>query len=175
MARCAERLAPLYELLCEQVRGADVIFTDDTPVTIARPSGQAGSKQGRVWIYLDRQGRHAYDFTDSRKQEGPLGWLDGYQGFVHADAYPGYDAAFVPDGATEVACWAHARRKFVEAERSEPELAAEILARIRELYAVERATRIARLAYAIAASPRNGGTMSVSGNMGPMLTAVQAT
>ncbi|MEM7516302.1 MAG: IS66 family transposase, partial [Planctomycetota bacterium] len=46
-----------------------------------------------------------------------------------------------PDGATEVACWAHTRRKFVEAERSEPELAAKILAQIRELYAIERAAK----------------------------------
>ena len=145
MARCAERLEPLYELLCDQVRSADVIFTDDTPVTIARPRGQNGSKQGRVWIYLDREGRHAYDFTDSRKQEGPLSWLNGFKGYMHADAYPGYDSAFVPDGAIEVACWAHARRKFVDAERSEPELAAEILARIRELYAIERAAKDAEL------------------------------
>ena len=145
MARCAERLAPLYELLCEQVRSADVIFTDDTPVTIAQPRGGAGSKQGRVWIYLDKEGRHAYDFTASRSQEGPLAWLNGFKGYMHADAYPGYDAAYVPDGAIEVACWAHARRKFVEAERSEPELAAEILSRIRDLYRIERAAKDAAM------------------------------
>ncbi|MEM8760715.1 MAG: transposase, partial [Pseudomonadota bacterium] len=78
MARCAERLAPLYDLLCEQVRGANVIFTDDTPVTIAQPRGGGSSKKGRVWIYLDREGRHAYDFTESRSQDGPLEWLTGF-------------------------------------------------------------------------------------------------
>ena len=144
-ARCAERLAPLYDLLSEQVRCADVIFTDDTPVLIAQPSGGTGPKQGRVWIYLDRDGRTAYDFTDSRSQDGPLEWLKGFKGYMHADAYPGYDAAYVPDGAIEVACWAHARRKFVEAERSEPDLAAEILSRIRDLYGIERAAKDAEL------------------------------
>ena len=145
MARCADRLRPLYDLLCEQVRRADVIFTDDTPVTIAQPRGQTGPKQGRVWIYLDREGRHAYDFTESRSQDGPLEWLTGFKGYMHADAYPGYDKAFVPDGAIEVACWAHARRKFHEAQNTEPELAAEILARIRDLYEIERAAKDAEL------------------------------
>jgi len=138
-ARCAKRLKPLYDLLSEQVREADVLFTDDTPVTIARPGDRAaGSKQGRIWIYLDRDGRHAYDFSDSRKSDVPMAWLGDYTGFVHADAYPGYDRAFVPGGATEVACWAHTRRKFVDAEKTEPELSAEVLSRIRELYAIER-------------------------------------
>lgn len=141
MTRCAERLAPLYDLLCEQVRSTDVLFTDDTPVTIAQPRGGGGSKQGRVWIYLDREGRHAYDFTESRSQDGPLKWLTGFKGYMHADAYPGYDKAFVPDGAIEVACWAHTRRKFIEAESSEPDLAAEILSRIRDLYAIERTAK----------------------------------
>jgi len=68
----------------------------------------------------------------------PQKWLEGYCGFIHADAYPGYDKIFVPDGATEVGCWAHARRKFTEAEGTEPDLAAEILSRIHELFALER-------------------------------------
>jgi hypothetical protein len=41
-------------------------------------------------------------------------------------------------GVTEVACWAHARRKFVEAQKTEPALSAEAIARVRALYEVER-------------------------------------
>jgi transposase len=137
MKTCAELLAPIHARLREEILAEDVIFTDDTPVTIARPRGRGGSSQGRVWIYLDREGRHSYDFTESRKRDGPLAVLGDYTGAIHADAYPGYDALFLPKGVTEVACWAHARRKFVEAETSEPELATQAIARIRELYAVE--------------------------------------
>jgi transposase len=138
MRTCAELLFPIYARLRDEVLAGRVLFTDDTPVTIARPRGRPGSSQGRVWIYLDREGRHSYDFTESRKRDGPLAVLGGYTGAVHADAYPGYDALFLPEGATEVACWAHARRKFVEAETTEPELAQQAIARIGELYAVER-------------------------------------
>jgi len=138
MKTLAELLRPIRDRLLSEILSAPELFTDDTPVTIAQPRAGPGSKQGRVWIYLDRKGRHAYDFTDSRKRDGPLSVLGGYRGAIHADAYPGYDRLFLPEGATEVACWAHARRKFVEAEASEPDLAKEAIDRIRELYAVER-------------------------------------
>ena len=132
MSRVGELLEPIWNQLRDDVMSSEVIFTDDTPVTIAQ-SAAGGSKQGRVWIYLDREGRHAYDFTDSRKRDGPLAVLGGYTGAIHADAYPGYDRLFLPEGATEVACWAHARRKFVESEATEPKLAKEAVDRGTEL------------------------------------------
>jgi len=141
MKTVGELLRPIRDQLLREITSAPELFTDDTPVTIARPRGGSGSKQGRVWIYLDREGRHAYDFTDSRKRDGPMAVLGGYKGAIHADAYPCYDQLFLPDGATEVACWAHTRRKFVEAEVCEPELAKEAIERIGDLYAVEREAR----------------------------------
>ena len=138
MKTLGDLLRPIRDSSLAEILKAPELFTDDTPVTIARPRAGPGSKQGRVWIYLDREGRHAYDFTDSRKRDGPLAVLGGYTGAIHADAYPGYDRLFLPEGATEVACWAHARRKFVESEGTEPKLAKEAVDRIRELYAVER-------------------------------------
>jgi len=138
MAKCAQILKPVHDELRAQILKSPVIFTDDTPVTIAKPKDHAGSRQGRVWIYADREGRHDYDFTDSRKRDGPLAVLGGYDGFIQADAYAGYDVLFLPEGATEVACWAHARRKFVECEKTEPEIAKEAIDRIRRLYAIEK-------------------------------------
>jgi hypothetical protein len=145
MAKCAAILKPLHDQIRAEVLRSPSIFTDDTPVTIACPRGQPGSKQGRVWIYADREGRHDYDFTDSRKRDGPMKILKGYQGFIQADAFAGYDAFFLPGGATEVACWAHARRKFVDAEKIEPEIASEAIERIRALYAIERNCKSADL------------------------------
>ena len=138
MKTLAELLSPIRERLLQEILDSPVLFTDDTPVTIARPRAGPGSKKGRVWAYLDRDGRHAYDFTESRKRDGPLAILAGYTGSIHADAYPGYDPLFLPEGAREVACWAHVRRKFVDAEASEPQLAKEAIDRIGELYQVER-------------------------------------
>ncbi|MCP3915920.1 MAG: transposase, partial [bacterium] len=138
MKKCAELLEPIHAQLRKEIVAKPVLFTDDTPVTIARPRGRVGSSQGRVWIYLDREGRHSYDFTDSRKRDGPQAVLGDYRGAIHADAYAGYDGFFGPEGATEVACWAHARRKFDEARKTEPELAVEAIERIGAIYGIER-------------------------------------
>ncbi len=137
MTKISEIFTPIYDQLRKEVLASDVIFTDDTPVTIA--SGPGGkSRTGRTWITLDRNGRHFYDFTESRKRDGPERILKGFRGLIQADAYPGYDQLFLPDGATEVAYWAHARRRFVEIERTDPEISKEALGRIGELYAIEK-------------------------------------
>jgi transposase len=142
VARCAEKLRPLYDLLCSKVRAADILFTDDTPITIARPNDRSnGSKKGHVWIYLDRDGHHAYDFTDSWKMEGPCNWLATFEGYAHCDKYKGYDPIFQREGVVRVGCLAHVRRKFIDAEKSDPDVAAEILARIRRIYAIETRAR----------------------------------
>lgn len=137
MTRCSELVEPIVDVLRGQVVASDVIFTDDTPVTIAR-SSDGGPREGRVWVYLDREGHHWYDFTPTRKRDGPLRVLGGFKGHVHADAYPGYDQLFLPEGATEVACWAHLRRKFVDAEATDGALAREAIDQIRALFMIER-------------------------------------
>lgn len=70
--------------------------------------------------------------------DGPVKWLSGYEGYLQADAYGGYDGIYHAQGVTEVACWAHARRKFYDAQDSDAKRAAEMLALIGELYAIER-------------------------------------
>jgi transposase len=137
MARCAELLEPIALELKREILASPVIHTDDTPVTVAR-SSTGGSRKGRIWVYLNSQGRHWYDFTESHERDGPAQVLGSYRGTIQADAYKGYDAFFHPEGATEAGCWAHARRKFVDAESTEPELAKEAIDRIRELFRIER-------------------------------------
>lgn len=137
MSRLAELFEPIWKELGREVLASSVIHTDDTPVTVAR-DGHGGTKQGRAWIYLDLENRHFYDFTDSRKRDGPMAVLEDYEGYIHADAYPGYDQVYLPGAVIEVGCWAHVRRKFVTAEASDPTLAKEAIDRIRRLYAIEK-------------------------------------
>ena len=127
--------------IMEQVlRGAlgesDVIFTDDT-VTPLQDKGNGKVKKARMWVYV-RGGvgppLTVYDFSIDRSKRRPLEFLDNYQGYVHADAYSGYDELFRKPGIIEVGCWAHARRKFDEAVSSRPGEATEILSRIARLY-----------------------------------------
>ena len=84
-----------------------------------------------------------YDFTENRKRDGPVQFLAGYTGYLQADAFSGYDGIFAGSdgGIREVACWAHARRKFFEARSSSPADASLILEMIRRLYEVEDRAR----------------------------------
>ncbi len=175
MKTLAEILAPIRDCLLSEVVAAPELFTDDTAVTIANPRARPGPKTGRVWIYLDREGRHACDFSDSREGKRPRSILGGYRGAIHADAYAGYDQLFTPDGATEVACWAHARRKFVDAESSEFQLAAEAIGRIGELYAVERAAKEGELNGDDRRALRQQHSVAIADELFAWMNATQAT
>ena len=175
MKTLAEILQPIRDQLLTEILAAPELFTDDTPVTIANPRAGPGSKKGRVWIYLDRESRHAYDFSDSRKSDRPQTVLGGYRGAIHADAYPGYDQLFVPGGATEVACWAHTRRKFLDAEGSESKLAKEAIERIGELYAIERAAKESELDDEARHALRQEHSRPIADELFAWMAATQAT
>ena len=126
----------LEKVFRQAVFASDVIFTDDTPVPL-QVKGKGKLKKARMWVYV-RGGSGppltAYDFSIDRSKKRPLEFLAGYRGYVHADAYNGYDELFLKEGIVEVGCWAHARRKFDEAASSRPKEATDILARIARIY-----------------------------------------
>jgi transposase len=139
----AELLRPLYERQKELVLQSPVLWTDDTPVTVLT-GGQEGSRQGRFWAYIAAEHPYTvYDFTESRARDGPADFLSGFAGYLHADAYAGYDQIYLGSNNSihEVACWAHARRKFFDARSNSPRDAHQILEWIRQLYDVEERTR----------------------------------
>lgn len=141
LAGCADVLRPIYDAMCARVRTSKVIHTDDTPVSV-QDRTRKRTRTGRIWVYVgDALNPYTvYDATPSRSRDGPQTFLAGFKGYVQADAFGGYDGLYAT-GAIEVACWAHARRKFVEARDSDTQLSLEALAHIRRLYDVERQSR----------------------------------
>ena len=138
----AELFQPLYELQCQRVLQSTVMWTDDTPITVI--GGSQGSFQGRFWTYIGHEQPYSvYDFTTSRSRDGPASFLQGFTGYLHADAFAGYDAIFLGSHAAirEVACWAHARRKFFDAVKSHPRESHQVLEWIRQLYDIEDRVR----------------------------------
>lgn len=140
----AELLQPLYELQCQLVTQSAVMWTDDTPVKVL-VGGEEGSRQGRFWTYIgDNEHPYSvYDFTMSRSRDGPQQFLQAFRGYLHADAYAGYDQIFLGsnDSVLEVACWAHARRKFFDARNNYPRQAHQVLEWIGQLYDIEDRAR----------------------------------
>lgn len=143
MAAGAELVSPVWERMREVVLTSKAVQTDDTPVPVLDRK-LTRTRTGRIWTYVgDHNGPYiVYDYTGNRSREGPEVFLRGYQGYLQADAYRAYDAMFKhPAHLTEVACWAHSRRYFFEAQTSDVCRATVILAYIQLLYEVEREAR----------------------------------
>jgi transposase len=132
----ADLLRPLYDLMVRRVLSSLVICTDDTVMPMLAPEK---TKQARMWVYIGDE-HHPYNlfyFTLGRGRDGPATFLKGYKQTLVADAYGGYDGVVVGNDITRAGCWAHARRKFVDAEKTHPAIAAEAVGIIRQLYAIE--------------------------------------
>ena len=109
------------------------------------------TRTGRLWVYLrdDRpfggQGPPAalYDYSPTRHGEYPRKILVAWSGVMQADAFSGYNALYEKGRklapVVEAACWAHGRRDFFDlAKLAKAPIAAEIVRRIDELFAIER-------------------------------------
>ena len=145
-------LQPVYELLLSTVLSAPKVFADDTTLPVLEP-GRGRTKTGQLWCYAvdDRPWRGpghpvaAYVYSEDRKAKRPAGHLAGFEGVLQVDGYAGFKrlAGDRADGSITLAfCWAHMRRGFYDFWVStKSPLAAELLARIRELYAIEAEIR----------------------------------
>jgi hypothetical protein len=137
--QAAAILEPVYQAMVERVRSSDSIHTDDTPVPVLNAS-LPKTRTARFWVYCGdwRNPFTVYDYTTSRKRDGPVEFLKSFEGYLHADAFAGYDGIYAAGSVKQVLCWAHARRKFYDARTVQPEVAHIALAYIARLYRVER-------------------------------------
>ena len=141
----SELLAPLVVTVRDHVMSASKLHADDTPVPVLAP-GNGRTKIGRLWTYV-RDDRPSGDLTapavwfaysPDRKGENPRQHLKLYKGALQADAYAGFQNLYEAGTIVEVACWAHARRKFHEIHIAHPSpTTTEAIERIAALYAIE--------------------------------------
>jgi transposase len=145
-------LRPLAEAIGTYALAQGVVWTDDTPIRVLAP-GRGRTRIGRFWVYAfdprpwGSTGPPAafYGYSPDRKGERPREHLARFAGWLHADAYAGYNALTTarggkPQPITHVACMAHARRELFKVyESTRSPIAEEALRRIGELYAIEAA------------------------------------
>ena len=139
LPRCAELLAPLYQTMKKELLASKVIGTDDTSVKVLDRK-LSFARNGRIWPYVGDAAHPVvvYDYTPTRARAGPAKFLEGYKGYLQADAYSVYDAFFKPErGMTEVGCWMHSRRYFFQAAETDEPRMGPALHLIARLYAVE--------------------------------------
>lgn len=145
--KSTELLMPLWELMRKLILQSGIVGTDDTHVRVRRP-GKKGVLKGHLWAYKGDI-EHPYvvfEFTPHWRGEAPQRFLEKFHGYLQADAYKGYDELFKqapqePARRVEVGCNAHARRKWVAARQSSPQVADHALELYGQLYAIEDACK----------------------------------
>jgi len=138
--RLARVLGSLKEAIHAYVLQQAVIGADETRWHLLDGKGRdiGEAKQWQVWA-VAAPDAVSYSIEDSRSTEAARKTLRGFRGVVMADGYGVYQSlAREPSGFTLANCWAHVRRKVIEAENAFPAQAREGLDLIGELYAVER-------------------------------------
>ena len=145
-------LTPLYDLLASTALSCPKLFADDTTLPVLDP-GRGRTKTGRLWCYAvdDRpwtgptHPMATYVYTEDRKGSRPAAHLAAFHGVLQVDGYSGFRRLALdrPDSSVTLAfCWAHMRRAFYEFHVStKSPLAAWMLAKIGELYAIEAEIR----------------------------------
>lgn len=152
VGRAAWLVAPVAERIGDYARAGPAIHADDTPIPVQDP-GRGRTKSGRLWVVVRDEGTWGspnppaafYRYSPDRKGEHAQAILAPASGFLHADAYAGFDKLYEPDPITgrprlePVACWAHARRElFDEHARTKSPIVRQALDKIGAVFAVER-------------------------------------
>lgn len=134
----ASLLEPIVAAMLALVLTSRKLHTDDTPVPVLDRTRDR-TREGRLWVFVGDEAHPyiVYGYSPDKKQDYILKLLGGYEGYLQADAAPGYDKLFAKKTIVEVGCWMHARRGFHDALGSDDLRALMAMAFIRLLYAVE--------------------------------------
>jgi transposase len=138
-------LQPLNNLMRDALLESPFIHIDETVVQVLKAPGKKPTSNSYMWVQTGGppgQPVVLFDYDPSRSAQVPVRLLHDYRGFLMTDGYDGYNQLARTDGIEHMACWAHVRRRFVEAVTVQPTgrrgLADEAVALIGKLYGVER-------------------------------------
>ena len=132
-------IEPLYHALEKQVLCTKYLSVDETPIKVLDKTKKGTTHQGYYWIYYNTQTRQVlFKYQTGRAAEWPKETLKNYQGYLQTDGYAVYNHFDGVEGITTLNCWAHARRKFIDAQSFDNTKASEVLTQIQLLYAVEK-------------------------------------
>ncbi|MBZ5636581.1 MAG: IS66 family transposase [Acidobacteriia bacterium] len=140
--RVGELLQPVAGAMREQLLRASYIQADETVVPVQMHDHRGADHPAYLWQYGTPGGETMFDFQLGRGRDGPAKFLKGWNGILQTDGYQAYDQVGGP-GLIHVGCWAHARRKFVDAVKVNPkdDAAIAMVTRMDALFLVDRQAR----------------------------------
>jgi hypothetical protein len=112
---------------------------DESPIQVLDKAKKGGTHRGWHWVsHAPEKHLVLFDYRPGRGREGPQELLKDFSGYLQTDGYTVYEDFAGKQGVVLLGCMAHARRKFVEAEKNDPNRAAYVLGQLQKLYALER-------------------------------------
>jgi hypothetical protein len=140
--RVGELLQPVAGAMRDELLRATYLQADETVVPVQMHDGRGSDHPAYLWQYGTPGGETVFDFQLGRGRDGPAKFLKDWNGILQTDGYQAYDQVGGP-GLIHVGCWAHARRKFVDAVKVNPQDGAAIamVTRMDALFLVDRQAR----------------------------------
>lgn len=131
---CERYLMPISQAIKDEILKSDYIKADETKIKI-----QDQDKLGWLWGILGEKNDVYFEYNISRSGSVATDLFKNYQsGFIQTDLYAGYNKVYVPEGTIRVGCFAHARRKFIEVQKTAKKQCDIILQLISKLYKIEK-------------------------------------
>ena len=132
----------LYDALRQEVLNTHSLGIDETPLKVIDKDKKGTTHQGYYWVYYNTLNSLVlFNYQPGRDGGCPKEMLDGYKGHIHVDGYGSYTQFENTADIIVSNCWAHARRKFIDAQKFDDAKASEVLALIAQLYGVEKHCR----------------------------------
>jgi transposase len=119
---CDTWLLPIYDEMKRRLLAHKVLHADETTFQVLKEPGKTAQQKSYMWLYrTSGEAKYQivlYDYQPDRKHTRPKDFLNGFNGYLHADGYDGYHK--LPDNIIVVGCLAHLRRKFFDAYKTLP-------------------------------------------------------
>jgi len=139
IARAGDLLEILYNVLKQRVLAGTYLQADESPMPVQSKDKIGATHKGYMWIYHSPPERLLFfDYQKSRSGESTRETLKNFKGILQTDGYAAYNSLGNSDKVTLAACWAHARRKFFDSNKTYPKESSRVLKLISRLYNVER-------------------------------------
>jgi transposase len=146
MIKSSECLQPLYNLLNDQLLDSGYIHMDETRVQVLKEPDKTAESLSYMWVRKTGDREHPiilFDYASSRRTDVAASLLGDYQGYLQTDDYAGYHRIGQQEGIVALGCMAHARRKFIDAQKVSPSPKGKVskadmaITMIKGLYAIE--------------------------------------
>ena len=144
LIKAAGLLTPLVKLMEANIQEHDIAFADETPLQVLREKDRSPTSKSYMWLFIggppDKRA-YVYQYHQTRSAQVAANFFADFNGYLHADCYSAYVALDKLAHIHHVACWAHARRYFVDVTKCSQKktgLSHQVIKLIAELYFLEK-------------------------------------